>query len=100
MGLFRHTYHDHPDEEPQAGRAAQYALEHYDLHATGYVSYAARMPFSLDGISFHPTYEGKCLTFMREHAARFSGWWKGNGKTMFWIVGSKPTAGAMIRHLK
>jgi 1-aminocyclopropane-1-carboxylate deaminase/D-cysteine desulfhydrase-like pyridoxal-dependent ACC family enzyme len=99
-GLFRHKYHDHPGDEPRATASARYELEHYDLHSTGYVSYAARMPYKLDGIVFHPTYEGKCMTFMRERAARFQGWWKGDERTMFWIVGSKPTAGAMMRHLK
>lgn len=100
MKLFRHKYHNHPDEEPHSGRASQYDLEHYDLHSTGYVSYAQGMPFKLDGIRFHPTYEGKCLTFMRENAGRFTDWWKGGGKTLFWIVGSKPTATAMRDHLR
>lgn len=100
FSLFSHRYHDHPGDQPKTGRDARYELEHYDLHSTGYVRYADRMPFKLDGISFHPTYEGKCLTFMKEHAGRFAHWWKGDGKTLFWIVGSKPTAAPMMRHLR
>jgi 1-aminocyclopropane-1-carboxylate deaminase/D-cysteine desulfhydrase-like pyridoxal-dependent ACC family enzyme len=100
MGLFRPRYHQHPDLEPAHRRDAPYELEHYDLHSTGYVKYADRKPFSLDGIDFHPTYEGKCLTYMAEHRDTFSEWWEGDGKTLFWIVGSKPTAGAMTRHLQ
>lgn len=100
MSLFRPVYHQHPELQPAWRRDAPYVLEHYDLHSTGYVKYADKKPFNLDGIDFHPTYEGKCLTYMAEHRDTFSEWWDGDGKTLFWIVGSKPTANAMTRHLQ
>lgn len=99
MALFRPRYHHHPELEPAWRRGAPYELEHYDLHSTCYVKYADRMPYRLDGIEFHPTYEGKCLTYMEQHADEFPGWWEGDGRTLFWIVGSKPTAAAMTRYL-
>jgi hypothetical protein len=52
------------------------------------------MPYSLDGIDFHPTYEGKALTYMQRHREEF-GWWWDDDKALFWIVGSAPTAAAM-----
>ena len=100
LSFFEHKYIHHPKEQPAIHKNARYLLEHHDLHSTGYVSYADKMPFSNDGISFHPTYEGKCMTFMKQNHKQFSKWWENDGKTMFWIVGSKPTASAMRSHIK
>lgn len=72
-------------------------LEHHDLHATKYASYDDRQPWRQDGIEFHPTYEGKAMTYMHHRPHRFR--WMGEPDKLFWIVGSEPTRAAMSRHL-
>jgi hypothetical protein len=66
-------------------------LEHLDLHGTGYASYGDRMPATVDGIVCHPTYEGKVVRYLDEHAPE---WWaRRDGTTCLWIVGGPlPTA--------
>ncbi len=75
-----------------------YRLEHHDLHKLKYVSYQDEMQFSYAGISFHPTYEAKVLTFITERRKEFAGFWA--GKSAFWIVGSRPRAQDMIQALR
>ena len=99
-GRFDHRFHDHPDlEAPPAMNSRDFLLEHHDLHSTGYCGYQDRMPFESDGIRFHPTYEGKCMTFMRENRTAFRDWWDNDGSSMFWIVGSKPKTSIFRKYL-
>lgn len=79
--------HDHPEKNTGVGPIL---LEHFDLHATKWVSYDKRMRWSQDGIDFHPTYEGKAMTWLNAYTPP---WWKPG--TLFWIVGSEPSAKAM-----
>lgn len=72
-------------------------LDHYDLHGTGYVQYAERRPYRSDGIEFHPTYEGKVMTWLEDVRPY---WWRpADGSTLLWIVGSEPTEKAMEAYL-
>lgn len=94
--VFRRRYIHDPDltnelQQPEG----QYLLQHYDLHKTKFAGYQDRMPYQLDGINFHPTYEGKALRYMDKNAPAFRHFWDAKGDTAFWIVGSAPTAQAM-----
>lgn len=93
---FRRQYHHHPELN---GGDGQYLLEHYDLHTTKYASYGDKMPFTTDGIDFHPTYEGKALTYMRDNANQFSWWWDSYNTAGFWIVGSTPNPATVEPYL-
>ncbi len=96
--LFRRKYHQHPESEIEHQHAeGRFLLEHIDLHATKYVTYQAKMPFRYRGIDFHPTYEGKLMTYMSERRTEFEWFWKG-GESMFWIVGSAPSLAPMTKH--
>lgn len=56
-----------------------------DLHGTGYATYSDRMPGTADGITLHPTYEGKVVRYLNEKAPD---WWvRRDGTTCLWIVG-------------
>jgi hypothetical protein len=67
-------------------------LEVHDLHHQRFATYQDRMPYALDGLDLHPTYEGKALTFMAERPNMFRWFWRPEaGETVFWIVGSAPT---------
>lgn len=66
-------------------------VDHFDLHSAGIFTYADRRPFCLDGIAFHPTYEGKVLRFMLARRTLFARWWAGDGSVGLWIVGSEAT---------
>jgi len=94
--LFNRDYKNDPDQAAsfQPTKRAPYRLVHYDLHATHFASYQDEMPFTYGGIDFHPTYEGKVMTYLRKHAKEFVHFW-GSGKALFWIVGSRPTLAAM-----
>lgn len=59
--------------------------EHHDLHGTGYARYADRMPATEDGITMHPTYEGKVVRYLNEQAPEW--WTRRDGTTCLWIVG-------------
>lgn len=59
--------------------------ETIDLHGTGYAVYGDRMPGTADGITLHPTYEGKVVRYLNETAPP---WWTArDGTTALWIVG-------------
>lgn len=95
-GLFRRRYHHHQAEEDEFQADGELVLEHWDLHSTGYATYQDRMPYTLDGIDFHPTYEGKALTYMAAHRSAFHWFWEpGAADVLFWIVGSAPSRRAM-----
>lgn len=61
----------------------------YDLVDSGFTKYSDMMPYSLDGIDFHPRYEGKCLNYIEKHNEEFKPLMKES--TLFWIIGSQPT---------
>jgi len=76
-------------------------LEHHDLHHQRFASYADRMPYTLDGIALHPTYEGKAVTFMAQHQTMFRWFWRPQpGESVFWIVGSAPSRQMMAGQLR
>ena len=54
-----------------------------DLH--GVYQYSDSVPFSLEGINFHPTYEGKVMTHLFNNRRDFLH----NDKNLFWIVGGE-----------
>lgn len=100
-GRYRRRYHHHPDLEHEHQTDGEILLEHFDLHATGYCTYQDRAPFTLDGIVFHPTYEGKALKYLfgmplRRSADGTHSWFtQAEGDVLFWIVGSAPSQAAM-----
>lgn len=60
-------------------------VEHIDLHGSGFAKYGDRMPGTADGITLHPTYEGKVVRYLDQHRP---GWWqRRDGTTCLWIVG-------------
>lgn len=102
-GLFSREYAHHPKlAEAHAPKdSAPYHLRHYDLHTTKFASYQDEMPYTLGGIDFHPTYEGKVMTYLKQREREFPEFW-GSGRALFWIVGSKPTMAKMhppLRHV-
>lgn len=56
-----------------------------DLHGSGYTTYSDRMPGVADGITLHPTYEGKVVRYLNEAAPEW--WQRRDGTTCLWIVG-------------
>jgi hypothetical protein len=65
-----------------------YRFTEHKLVDDGYCTYNHMMPFSRGGITFHPRYEGKCLSFITDNLGAFRHLM--NEKTLFWIVGSMP----------
>lgn len=58
---------------------------HIDLHGTGYARYGDRMPETVDGITLHPTYEGKVVRYLNQQQPA---WWTDrDDSTCLWIVG-------------
>lgn len=56
-----------------------------DLHGTGFAAYGDSMPGQADGITLHPTYEGKVVRYLDQTAPD---WWvRRDGTTCLWIVG-------------
>lgn len=58
-------------------------LHHFPLHPW-FATYGDRMPETMDGITLHPTYEGKVARYLRQVQPDY---WRRDGSTMFWIVG-------------
>lgn len=50
-----------------------------------WASYSDQMPETMDGITFHPTYEGKMIRWL--NLVRPEWWLKTDGTVGFWIVG-------------
>lgn len=50
-----------------------------------FARYSDRMPETLDGITFHPTYEGKVIRYLNTTESEW--WTRRDGSTGFWIVG-------------
>jgi hypothetical protein len=89
--LFRREYVHNPDlSKPllRGTRNAAITLHHYDLHGTGFVSYQEEMKAEYSGLTLHPTYEGKVMTYLRS----VPNWLKSfeDRNSLFWIVGGKP----------
>lgn len=64
---------------------ASLGCETADLHGSGYARYDQRMFGTVDGIELHPTYEGKVVRYLDEHAPDW--WTRRDGSTALWIVG-------------
>lgn len=96
--LFTSLYHNHKELEHEHQHSGPIVLEHHDLHTTKFAAYTDKMPYIIDGINLHPTYEGKVMTYLDQHRYEYPAWWEGHGNTMLWIVGSKPTRQAMVRN--
>lgn len=62
-----------------------------DLHSTGVVSYGKKVKQNLDGIVFHPTYEGKVVNYLLNNPDVARGFVEGDGTTGLWIIGSEPS---------
>lgn len=61
-----------------------FEIEHLPLHPH-FAEYGDRMPGTLDGIRFHPTYEGKMIRYLE--LVKPEWWTRRDGTTAFWIVG-------------
>lgn len=61
-----------------------FEIEHLPLHPH-FAEYGDRMPETLDGIRFHPTYEGKMIRYLE--LVKPEWWTRRDGTTAFWIVG-------------
>jgi 1-aminocyclopropane-1-carboxylate deaminase/D-cysteine desulfhydrase-like pyridoxal-dependent ACC family enzyme len=79
---------------PKACENARYRMYYRDLHRMGLADYQDEVPYALDGIEFHPTYEGKVVRHVRENMPELM-----KPTTLFWIVGSKPRIESMA-HLR
>jgi hypothetical protein len=73
-----------------SAREPLYELRYDDLHGQGIVRYEDSQPYSYGGIDFHPTYEGKVMNWLFRERPELV-----KPTTLFWIVGSKPSAEAM-----
>ena len=80
----RAARHNGPDHPIRGIR-----VTHYDLHTTAFARYEDRVPWQLDGLDFHPTYEGKAFAYMATHREQFGWWWFPSGDAVFWIVGAE-----------
>ena len=58
-------------------------IEHLSLHP-GFATYNDRMPETMDGIRFHPTYEGKIVRYLNSYQPE---WWVRDDSVCLWIVG-------------
>ena len=59
-------------------------VEHNSLHGW-FATYGDRMPETLDGITLHPTYEGKVVRYLNMTQPEW--WTRRDDTTCFWIVG-------------
>ena len=63
---------------------APFQIDQIYLHPV-FAEYGDAMPETLDGITMHPTYEGKIVRYLNLVEPE---WWTArNGKTLLWIVG-------------
>lgn len=58
---------------------------HYITLHDVWAKYSDKMPETLDGIVFHPTYEGKIIRYLELLSPEW--WTRRDGTTCFWIVG-------------
>lgn len=74
-------------EGPGLGKFADAIVSHINLHDIGYTTYAKRVPWTIDGVDGHPTYEGKVLRYLDETRPA---WWRDDPDvTCVWIVGGE-----------
>jgi hypothetical protein len=74
-------------EGPGLTRFAQTMIEHINLHDIGYTTYAKRVPWTIDAVEGHPTYEGKMMRYLDETRPD---WWRDEPeRTCVWIVGGE-----------
>lgn len=59
-------------------------LIHAQLHPW-FATYGDKMPEKWDGVTLHPTYEGKVVRFLNQAAPEY--WTRKDGTTCLWIVG-------------
>lgn len=65
-----------------------FELIHQTLHPD-FARYTDRMPETVDGIAFHPTYEGKIVRYLNQTAPT---WWAvRDDQTCLWIIGGPLT---------
>lgn len=62
-------------------------MRHIDLHGLGAVTYSDKKPYTADGITLHPTYEGKVATWLDANPAWCPPWAARQDDTCLWIVG-------------
>ena len=96
---FRREY---PDAEGLAASlnrnpdATGFTVECWNLFTRGFTDYQAEVPDHWGGVAMHPTYEGKMVSYLRQHAPDELR----AGRTVFWIVGSEPRWAAMAPHVR
>ena len=73
-----------------------YKFVEHQLVDSGFCTYEDMMPFIYKELEFHPRYEGKCLTFIKQNPSIFKPLM--NDKTLFWIIGSMPTCTSLTKH--
>jgi len=66
-------------------------LYYYDLNGTGWTTYQDEVKFNYNSIEFHPTYEGKCFSYLSKVLPNLI-----KETSLFWIIGSKPFIKNMI----
>lgn len=65
-----------------------YDVTTFDVFGDGYTNYNKLRPFSHNGLTFHPRYEGKCWNYIKDNLSVFRPFI--NDRTLFWIIGSEP----------
>lgn len=96
--LFKRVYPNDPGSAERYGsKPAPYELHYHDLFTTKFTSWDEALPASWGSIQMHPFYEAKVLTYIRSRS-EFSTYLK-DERSLFWIVGSDPSWGAMAPHL-
>lgn len=99
--IYERQYHDSPVIQEKynsslfVAERPQMTLHHYDLHTTKYCDYQDRITYRHGDIEFHPTYEGKMMTYIKERLPFLF-----DEKTLIWIVGSEPKKENMENLLK
>lgn len=76
------------ENAPQA--TPRFAVHHWDLHTTAWVTYNDLMEYQFGDIELHPRYEGKVMTWIQKYKPELL-----NENSLFWIVGSKPYIDSM-----
>jgi len=65
-------------------------LNYVNIFEEGYTDYQQEMPFTYNGLEFHPTYEGKVMSYLTEKMPSLI-----SDTSMLWIIGSKPRMSSM-----
>lgn len=70
------------DVEHPASKVRKWNWMYCDLHGAGIYSYQDEAEYFLEDITFHPTYEGKCMNYLMARMPEVF-----NPTTCFWIIG-------------